>query len=327
MPGPYVRDGHYVYGNMHNQPYPAYYNSSWYHRKPPRRFISDLNFFDDGSVYVCDNKPGNPDDPIVRESSANNIINIETIAFRTLRIKLYATKEEDDTDIILELGKGYSITYVTEGGLKVATGILKIIDSTIPDTCVRYIGDFNETIATAWIGIDCSEAGRSDKRKIFIASIRAIEEADVYDPDYVPPEVDVDDLSNTQKLNYLVNSIPGLNSKIDQILAKVADNDQIMAKLDELDPTEKLEYLVELINSKADDINTKLDDNMAEARTKFTTIIGKLGAMPYDDKIDYLVSKLNNHDALELSSNTSQEKKIDYIIRAINNGTMPDIFG
>ena len=330
MPGPYIHDGHYLFGTMLNQPYPAYYNSSWYHRKPPRRFISDLQFFDDGSVYVPDQEESDPNDPIIRSSKAHNIINIETIAFRSLRIKLYAMKEEDDTDIVLEIGKGYSITYVTELGLKVATGILKIIDSTIPDTCTRYIGDFNETVATAWIGLDCSEAGKSDKRKIFIASIRAIEEAQVGDPNYVPPELDAEDLSNTQKLNYLFNLFPTMNDKITKILAKVVDNDKIMAKLEELDPAEKLEYLVELINHRADHLEElnaglgdKIEDGLDMARTKFTTIIGKLGSMPYDDKINYLVSKID----VDVNKDTSQERKIDYILRAINNGTMPDIFG
>ena len=320
MPGPYIRDGHYVYGNMHNQPYPAYYNSSWYHRKPPRRFISDMNFFDDGTAYICDNNPSDPDEPINRNSSVRNIINIETIAFRTLRIKLYAVKEEDDTDITLELGKAYSITYITEGGLKVATGILKIIDTSIPDTCVRYIGDFNETIATAWIGIDCSTTGKSDKRKIFIASIRAIEEAAIDDPSYVAPEVDPNDMNTTQKLNYLITQIPGLASKIDQILLKVADNDEIMNKLEELDPTAKLEYLVELINTKYEAVEDKLEDHDAEIKAKLDEMIEKLGSMPYDDKIDYIYNKLSQLSEHSISPNASVEEKIQYITNAIDNG-------
>ena len=319
MPGPYIQDGHYVYGNMHNQPYPAYYNSSWYHRNPPRRFISDLNFFDDGTAYVCDNTPSNPDEPVIR-SSARNIVNIETIAFRTLRIKLYAAKEEDDTDIVLELGKAYSITYVTEGGLKVATGVLKIIDSTIPDTCVRYIGDFNETITTAWIGIDCSTTGKSDKRKIFIASIRAIEEANIDDPNYTPPEVDLEDMNLNQKLSFIVSQIPGMSDKIDQILAKVADNDEIMGKLDELNPAEKLDYIVEVINSKSDALTSLMVNYQESVTEKLNTIIGKLGSMPYDDKIDYLVSKFEALSEKSISPNASQEEKIKFVTTAIENG-------
>ena len=267
MPGPYIRDGHYLYGSMINQPYPAYYNSSWYHRKPPRRLLSSFDFFDDGSVYLPDQSTANPNDPIIRSDKISNIINIETISFRTLRIKLYAVKEEDDTDIVLELGKGYSITYITEVGLKIATGILKIIDSNIPDKCTRYIGEFNETVTTAWIGLDCSVVGKSDKRKIYVASIRAIEEADISDPDYVPPELNGGDISDSAKLSFLYNFLPGLGDKLDQILIKVADNDQIMDKLAEMNPIEKLDYIIGLINDKANELSNKSDAISGKADT------------------------------------------------------------
>ena len=306
MPGPYPRDGHYMYGNCHIQPYPAYYNSSWYHRKPPRRDLYSLmEFYDDGSYYIPDNKPGDPSAPIPRGLTASSILNIETLAMRSLRIKLYAMKEEDDTDILLELGKGYSITYITEGGLKVATGVLKIIDTTIPDTCTRYIGEFNETVATAWIGMDCSVVGKSDKRKIFVASIRAIEEADITDPDYVAPDVDISDMSDTEKLNKMLEYINGFIPKLDQILLKVADNDEIIPKLEEMGPTEKLD----LILSKIDAHDSKVD-------AKFAEILVKLGSMPYDDKIDYIYSKVSSTD----TTVNSTKEKVDAIKTALENG-------
>lgn len=253
MPGPYIQDGHYVYGNALNQPYPAYYNSSWYHREPPRRSLSSLlEFYDDGSAYVCDNTPGNVKDAPIRSTIASNIINIETLAFRSLRVKLYALKEEDDIDIILEIGKTYAVTYLTEGGLKVASGALKIIDSTIPDVCTRYIGEFNETVATAWIGLDCSKVGHSDKRKIFIASIRGIEEVPVDDPDYVVPTIESDELTDSQKLNTILETLPDFNHKLDTLLVKVAENDEtIIEKLDDMNPTEKLDYLITKLNTES----------------------------------------------------------------------------
>ena len=294
MPGPYIRDGHYLYGSMINQPYPAYYNSSWYHRKPPRRSFSSFDFFDDGSVYLPDQSTANPNDPIIRSDKISNIINIETISFRTLRIKLYAVREEDDTDMVLELGKGYSITYITEAGLKVATGILKIIDSNIPDKCTRYIGEFNETVTTAWIGLDCSVVGKSDKRKIYVASIRAIEEADITDPDYVPPELNGGDISDSAKLNFLYNFLPGLGDKLDQILIKVADNDQIMDKLAEMDPIEKLDYIIGLINDKADELSNKSDtisDNVDTLSSTADSISDKTDTI--SDNIDTLSTTAN----------------------------------
>jgi len=359
MPGPYVRDGHYMYGNVFIQPYPAYYNSSWYHRRPPRRFISDLEFFDDGHLYV----PQTPVDPaegqIVRSEIASRIVNIETLAFRSLRIKLYALKEEDDTDIVLEIGKQYAITYTTEGGLKVANGILKIIDSSIPDTCTRYIGQFNETVATAWIGMDCSVAGKSDKRKIFIASIRAIEEVPEDDENYIPPTVDVEEMSDSEKLNIILNMMPDFNSKLDIIIHNLAtDTDDIIDKLNELDPTQKLAYIISKLDdttpfdniiTKINEAGTSVNNNIIsavgsvnantntakdtvlsaitnhsnDANTRFSQVIEKLGNMPYSDKIDYLYNQFLDEESASASQNIKTIKeKTDAILNKLE--TMSD---
>lgn len=251
MPGPYPRDSHYVYGSMHMQPFPAYYNSAWFKRHPPRRDLGSLMMFcDDGSSYIPDWRPMDPNEPINRSPAVNRIINIETIAWHTIRIKLYALEEKDDTDIILEIGKGYAITYVTEGGLKIANGILRVLDSTIPDTCTRYIGEFNTAATTAWLGIDCSTTGKSDKRKIFIASIRAIEEIDMSDPDYVPMEVDPETMNNSRKLSYLVSKMPELESKLDQILVKVTDNKEVLSQFSNMDMVDKIDYLISTLDKQ-----------------------------------------------------------------------------
>lgn len=343
MPGPYVRDAHYMYGNGMLQPYPAYFNASWMHRKPPiRDLFSLMEFFDDGSIYVACNKPASVNTPVTRGSIQANVINIETLAFRTLRLKLYRFKEEDDTDILLELGKRYSVTYITEGGLQVATGILKVIDPSIPDTCTRYVGEFNETVATAWIGLDCSTVGNSDKRKLFVASIRAIEEAPIDDPNYVPPVLDGDELTDSQKLQKLYENLGIFDNKLNQILAKVADNDEIMSKLDEIDPAEKLEMILQLISSKTDEIKsntdskaglvmTKINETHGEAMAALERLINKLGEMPYDDKINYIYSKIMdmNGETINPDGSTprpmsevvvSTESKVDQIIQAIENG-------
>ena len=304
MPGPYIRDGHYMYGNCFIQPYPAYYNCSWYHRKPPRRYISDLEVHDDGCMYVAED-PLDPNAPIIRSSIAGKVINIETLAFRSLRIKLYAMNEEDDIDLVLEIGKQYAVTYMSEGGLKVANGVLKVIDGSIPDECVRYIGQFNETVATAWIGLDCSTAGKSDKRKIFIASIRGIEEVPEDDESYIPPTVDVEGMSVSDKLNTLLDIMPGFSNRINLILAKVADNDQIMDKLAELDPTERIAYIISLLedDSRFEDIKTHVTEvgesvkgvlnvHSDTVMAKFTEMLNVLGTMDYNDKINYIYNNL-----------------------------------
>lgn len=260
MPGPYVRDDHYLYGSSLNQPYPSYYNAAWLHKKPKTRRLEGLmTYFDDDSVYKPSNMIGDPNDDIIRFPNKYNLINIETIRFSSLRIKLYAMKEEDDVDIVLELGKRYSVTYLTEGGLAVTTGILKVIDSTIPDTCVRYVGNYNETVATAWIGIDASTVGNSNKLKIYVASIRGIEEAPIDDPSYVPPVIDTDVLTDSQKLARLIDLFSLFDNRLNQILTKVADNDQIMGKLEELNPTEKLDIIMNLITIKAEEVSSTID--------------------------------------------------------------------
>lgn len=261
MAGPYIQDGHYMYGNAFIQPYPAYYNSSWYHRKPPRRQLSSLydEIYDDGSQYVGTDIYGDPNDPVVRSKKVSNIINIETIAFRTLRIKLYAVNEEDDVDVTLEIGKEYAVTYMSEGGLKVVKGILKYIDTSIPDSCQRYVGNFNESVVTAWIGLDCSVTGKSDKRKIFIASIRGIEEVP-YDEDYVLPTVDSSELTDAQKLNTLVDALPGFDHKLDLIIEKVKDNDEIMDKLDSMDISDKVAYIMDRLDEAESNVIKTVND-------------------------------------------------------------------
>ena len=124
--------------------------------------------------------------------------------------------------------------------------MLKIIDSSIPDTCVRYIGEFNQRVATAWIGMDCSKPGMSDKRKIYIAAIRAITPIEPEDIGTTQSEVNAETMTDTEKLNYIMG-------KVDRIIAKVADNDEIMAKLNEMDPTEKLDYLIDTLDAHVEE--------------------------------------------------------------------------
>ena len=95
----------------------------------------------------------------------------------SLELTLYGVTEKDDKKVILETGKCYTVKYITECGLQVITGILTIIDSNIPLTPLRYVGEYNnEYVDTCYIGLDCSTVGKSDRRKIFISSIRDIEE-------------------------------------------------------------------------------------------------------------------------------------------------------
>ena len=106
----------------------------------------------------------------------SNIINVESKLILSLQIKLYSVTEEDDVTIVLENNKKYKITYLTESGVKEITAILKYIDYNIPTDCVRYIGEYNNVTNQAYIIVDASTEGNSDIRKIFIKSLRGIEE-------------------------------------------------------------------------------------------------------------------------------------------------------
>ena len=106
----------------------------------------------------------------------SNIINVESQLLITLKITLYGVKEEDDKTVILENGKKYNITYLTESGVKNITGILRYIDTTIPTDCIRYIGEYNEVADFAYIIVDGSTEGNSNIVKIFIRSLRSIDE-------------------------------------------------------------------------------------------------------------------------------------------------------
>lgn len=106
----------------------------------------------------------------------SNIINVESQLLITLKITLYGVKEEDDKTVILENGKKYNITYLTESGVKNITGILRYIDTTIPTDCIRYIGEYNEVTDFAYIIVDGSTEGNSNIVKIFIRSLRSIDE-------------------------------------------------------------------------------------------------------------------------------------------------------
>ena len=106
----------------------------------------------------------------------SNIINVESQLLITLKITLYGVREEDDKTVILENGKEYIITYITEDGVRQITGILRYIDYNIPTECVRYIGEYNTVTDQSYIIVDGSTAGYSKIVKVFIRALRDIVE-------------------------------------------------------------------------------------------------------------------------------------------------------
>jgi hypothetical protein len=190
MEGPYVSRRAYMYGNTFFE-YPVpYYNSTLCHcpkMRPPYRPFPEPPVGEDPESYLPYPETDMPDIGIVRPDPKYMILNIETSLIKTLKVTIYGAKEEDDKTIIMEIGKRYAVTYMTQTGLKTADGYLRYISDSIPDECTRYIDPSTpEVLLQSFIGMDCSTKGISDKRKIYIASIRGIEElAD--DEDYVAP--------------------------------------------------------------------------------------------------------------------------------------------
>lgn len=116
---------------------------------------------------------------IVRDPLMFNVVNIETSVVKTLKVTIYGTSSDQDKTIEMKEGNRYAITYATEHGLITSVGRLELISNSVPDTCTRYINTTNMAAAsTAYIGVDCSTEGNSDKRKIYIATIRYIQELD-----------------------------------------------------------------------------------------------------------------------------------------------------
>lgn len=115
---------------------------------------------------------------IIRDPLIYNIINIETSIVKSIKVTLYGIKEEMDKTFDMKVGNRYAITYVTEQGLITSIGYLELISDSVPDECTRYInaGANMAAASTAYIGMDCSTEGHSDKRKIYIATIRYIQE-------------------------------------------------------------------------------------------------------------------------------------------------------
>ena len=214
--GPYILDGHYMYGNtmMEHRPIP-YYNSTRWHKKPGLRDS-------EASAYG-----------ITRSSLLSNFVDIETSIEKILNVTIYGINESMDVTVQMHVGNRYAITYVTESGLKTAIGYLKVISDGIPDECMRYIGKYNAVATAAYIGLDCSAEGLSDKRMIYIATIRGITELGEGEA-YVEPETDDSDLSDTQKLLKILGILAEIRS-FERNDAEDEYAEQIMAKLSEMD--------------------------------------------------------------------------------------------
>lgn len=154
--------------------------------------------------YNCTDCPFAPDG-IIRDPLMFNVVNIETSIIKNLKVTIYGISADQDKTINMNVGKRYAITYITEHGLITSVGRLEVISESIPDNCTRYINATNMAAAnTAYIGVDCSTDGNSDKRKIYIATIRYIQELEDGEEIETPTE---DVKSIKERLQQLLDAI------------------------------------------------------------------------------------------------------------------------
>lgn len=231
----HIINGHYMFGNTFIQPEMPMYDRIIHHNMAPahRRIppYPDLNTrpvcpgnnpgcclcfedaanrvdtpFDD-SQYTnteCEDCPFCADNSIIRDPLMYNMVNIETSIIKTLKVTLYGISKEQDKTINMTTGNRYAVTYITEHGLITSVGRLEYISESVPDTCTRYINSNNmAAVSTAYIGMDCSSEGYSDKRKIYIATIRYIQ---AIDDDTVVEEVETVE-SVKERLQKLLDAI------------------------------------------------------------------------------------------------------------------------
>lgn len=224
MSDSYINNGNYVYGrNEYDQPTIPQYNSTLYHKKYGIREFPETSIKDDGSPYIdayhtinydyCEgcNKCGKLN-KIYRKNLMGNLVNIQSVINKVLTITLYGTDPKLDKTINMKIGNKYCVTYATESGLVTITGTFKELSPNMPDDCIRYIGNFTSVTSAAYIGLDCSTAGESDKRLIYIATIRYIQE--VFDDDEDPYK----DLSQEEKLKLMLDNITSTATNIEEYI-------------------------------------------------------------------------------------------------------------
>lgn len=204
-----IINGHYMFGNTFIQPeMPIYYRIQHHNMAPvlrPMPPYPDINTrpiqcpngkagcyfgYEDSS-----NKTDTPYDDsaydentcdctdcpfatngIIRDPLMFNVVNIETSIIKTLKVTIYGTSQNQDKTVEMKVGNRYAVTYITEHGLITSVGRLELISESVPDTCTRYINATNMAAASsAYVGMDCSTEGNSDKRKIYIGTIRYIQ--------------------------------------------------------------------------------------------------------------------------------------------------------
>ena len=221
----FVNKDHYLYGEFYYDGFMIpYYNSTRFHKKPGLRPYPECEIRDDGAPYIMDN-----DNEWIRANYnlINDFVNIGTSIEKILKVTIYKTKAEDDITVEMKVGNKYSILYITEAGVKEAVGYLREISSGIPDECRRYIGEYDSNAIRAYIGLDCSTEGKSDKKLIYIASIRGVELLEEGEP-YEPKIDEVYKMSDAEKYLKIIEILTSHGNILDAIVDTLASIAEIL---------------------------------------------------------------------------------------------------
>ena len=202
-----IINGHYMFGNTFIQPEVYGYKNLHHHMAPASRPMPpypdmvnkpvqcpsggncyfnhndgvttvENQYMENENVEECNTCPFGYNS-VIRDPLVSSVVNIETTVIKTLKITLYGNTTEKDKTVEMKTGSRYAVTYITEHGLVTSIGCLELISDSIPDECTRYINGTNvAAVSSAYIGLDCSTEGYSDKRKIYISTIRLVQELD-----------------------------------------------------------------------------------------------------------------------------------------------------
>lgn len=215
----YINNGNYRYGHSeYHQPSLPCYNNMMHHKQCNIRDTNIVTIRDDKSPY----NPYTGENPCASCGRCNRVnrglftptlVEIESRVDKVLTLVLYRENNNDDKTVKMRIGNKYTITYATADGIVTATGVFKVLSENIPDNCTRYICNYSSASTAAYIGMDCSSVGTSDKRLIYIATIRDIEE--IFDD-----EIDrYADLTQIEKIQLMVSEIDTTLTNINEYIA------------------------------------------------------------------------------------------------------------
>ena len=322
----HIINGHYMFGNTFIQPeIPVYYRIAHHNLAPTQRPIPpypdihtrpitcpsgqngcclayedsankiDAPYTDPntGNKCECNDCPFSTGG-IVRDPLMFSVVNIETSIIKTLKVTIYGTSAEQDKTVDLKMGNRYAITYITEHGLITSVGRLELISESVPDACTRYINTTNMAAAsTAYIGMDCSTEYNSDKRKIYIATIRYIQEINDGDEvENVITEVSLKDRFEKLLIGLEENN---LTARTTNLLNEI-DKYEIMLRIDKL-----------LTNAENDELKSRLEkllDNIetGEMRERIKVLLDKLEEAEIPERVDDLLDEIDGFQVTVLET-------------------------